>query len=499
MRLDPAICYRALLAGDERHDGRFFVCVTTTGIFCRHVCPARPPKFDNCRFVPSAAAASEAGFRPCLRCRPESSPDTGNWQGTSATVSSGLRLIEAGELDRGDIEGLAKRLGVGERHLRRLFRQHVGAAPVAVAQTRRILLAKHLIDHSELSMTDVALASGFNGIWRFNEMFQKMYGRPPAQLRRKRTDGSSQMSVISLLLPYRPPYDWQAMLGFLSMRAIPGVERVRGQQYARTIEVGGAFGTLEVQDCPEQSSLCVKVNIPKIESLATTIARSRHLFDLSADPIPVSTALSQDPDLAPLVESRPGLRVPGAWSGFEIAVRAILGQQISVHAATKVAEKLVASLGASIPEGAQRDQLTRVFPSPDAFTLDSVLALGMPRKRAEAIVSLAQATIRDPHLFDPKVSLQAAIADLCRLPGIGDWTAPYIAMRVLRESDAFLAGDVALRRILSADETRPDSRQLTERAENWRPWRAYATVHLWTYQSQPLQKIGGGRRDAIAV
>jgi AraC family transcriptional regulator of adaptative response / DNA-3-methyladenine glycosylase II len=499
MKLDPAACYRALLARDERHDGRFFVCVETTGVFCRPVCPARPPKFENCKFVPTAAAAAEAGFRPCLRCKPEYSPDTELWQGTSATVSRGLRLIEEGALDQGDVEGLANRLGVGERHLRRLFRQHVGATPIVVAQTRRILLAKQLIHHTDLSMTDIALASGFNSVRRFNETFRKMYDRSPAQLRRKPADDRSQTSVIKLSLPYRPPYDWEAMLGFLSKRAIPGVERVSDQRYCRTIEMGDVVGTMEAQNLPDQTSLRVTVAIPRIDNLATIIARTRHLFDLRADPIAINRALFQDSDLAPLVHQRPGLRVPGAWDGFEIAIRAILGQQISVDAATNLAGKLVDSLGTPVPESLRKEQLTRTFPNPAAFRLDRVIALGIPHKRAEAIVTLAEATVRNPHLFAAKSSLDAAVQELRSLPGIGEWTAQYIAMRVLRESDAFLAGDVALQRILAAGETRPDSQQLLARAEAWRPWRAYATLHLWTSEAQTVPIKNGDQRDAITI
>ncbi len=376
MKLDPEVCYRALLARDERHDGRFFVCVKTTGIFCRPVCPARPPRFENCEFVPTAAAAAEAGFRPCLRCKPECCPDTGLWQGTSATVSRGLRLIEAGALDAGDVEALANRLGVGQRHLRRLFQQHVGASPIAVAQTRRILFAKQLIQHSDLSMTDVALASGFNSVRRFNETFQKLFESPPAQLRRKNLRTTKQTSSIVLSLPYRAPYDWEAMLSFLSARAIPGVECVRDAQYYRTIEIGGAVGTMQVQDQPSHASLRLTVTIPCIENLATIIARARHLFDLHADPVAIRNVLSQDPTLEALVNARPGLRVPGAWNGFEIAVRAILGQQISVDLATKLASKFVARFGRPISDDFHSLGLTRAFPQPDGLNVEGIHCIG---------------------------------------------------------------------------------------------------------------------------
>jgi len=499
MEMDPKACYRAMLARDERYDGRFFVCVKTTGIYCRPICPAGPPKLENCDFVPSAAAAAEVGYRPCLRCKPECSPDLGLWQGTSVTVSRGLRLIEEGALDESDVEALANRLGVGERHLRRLFRQHVGASPIAVAQTRRVLLAKQLIHNTDLPMTDVALASGFSSVRRFNETFQQLYDRPPSQLRRKSSAICADASHISLLLPYRSPYDWEAMLGFLAARVISGVERVCDQCYHRAIEINGSIGTMQVGNDPERSSLRVTVSVPRIENLSLVVARCRHLFDLRVDPIAIASALENDPDLKPLIRERPGLRVPGAWDGFEIAVRAVLGQQISVAAANKLAAKLVSSIGSPIGEPLGPAKLTRSFPKPERFDFDSVLAIGMPRKRAEAIVALADAVVKNPQMFDPKPSLEAATNELCSLPGIGQWTAQYIAMRVLRESDAFPDGDVALRRTLSNEGNRIDSRELLARAERWRPWRSYATLHLWTAESRPTHKKKRERVDAIQV
>ncbi|HEY5107824.1 MAG TPA: AlkA N-terminal domain-containing protein [Caulobacteraceae bacterium] len=479
MELDPAACYRALLARDARHDGRLFTCVTTTGVYCRPICPARPPKFENCRFVPSAAAAQEAGFRPCLRCRPESSPDLGAWNGTSATVSRALKLIEAGALDDGDVEGLATRLGIGERQLRRLFRRHLGAAPVSVAQTRRLLLAKQLIHQTDLSMTQVALASGFGSVRRFNETFQQLYDRPPADLRRRAVAGSGGPG-LQLLLPYRAPYDWSAMLEFLAGRAIPGLEVVAGGSYSRVVEIGGAVGEITVGDAPARSALRVDVRFPSLAALPAIIARVRRVFDLAADPTAIGEALARDPRLRPLVEARPGLRVPGTWDGFEIAVRAVLGQQITVAGATRLAGKLVLAFGDGVGAHVATAGLTHAFPQPNRFDVDAIAALGMPRARAIALAGLAAAVTADPGLFDPRADLSAAVARLRALPGIGEWTAQYIAMRALRESDAFLAGDVALQRILAEGPTRPGARDLVDRAEAWRPWRAYAVLHLWT-------------------
>ncbi len=497
MNLDPAVCYRAVLARDERYDGRFFTCVKTTGIFCRPVCPARTPKLENCLFVPSAAAASEAGFRPCLRCKPESSPNTVSWTGTAATVSRGLRLIDEGALDEDDVAALAMRLGVGQRHLRRLFQEHIGASPIAVAQTRRVLFAKQLLHHTDLPMTDVALASGFQSVRRFNETFKRLYDRPPAELRRRKAVGRTDTSRISLLLPYRAPYDWEAMIKFLSVRAIRGVETVSDDRYCRTIRVGDAVGMMCVQNVPERSSLRVTATIPCIKDLSNIIARTRRMFDLAADPAAISRVLAQDPLLKKLVKDRPGLRVPGAWDGFEIAVRAILGQQISVGAATQLADKLVASLGSVIPDTLIRPELTHTFPSPEQFDVESIFALGMPRKRAEAIAALAIHAIQNPKLFDPKPSLEDAIDQLRNLDGIGPWTAQYIAMRVLRETDAFPAGDVALQRIVATDGIRPSERELLLRSEPWRPWRSYATLYIWMSESLAENSKTGDVDNAI--
>ena len=498
MELDPAACYRAVLARDARYDGRFFTCVTTTGIYCRPICPARAPKFENCRFVPSAAAAQERGFRPCLRCRPESSPDLGAWNGTSATVSRALKLIEGGALDDGDVDALAARLGIGERQLRRLFRQHLGAAPVTVAQTRRLLLAKQLIHQTDLSMTQVALASGFGSVRRFNETFQQLYDRPPADLRR-RAAASPTGPGIQLLLPYRAPYDWPAMLEFLAGRSIPGLEAVTKGRYSRVVEIAGAVGEISVCDAPASSALKVDVRFPSLAALPAIIARVRRVFDLAADPAAIGAALARDAVLRPLIAARPGLRVPGAWDGFEIAVRAVLGQQITVSGATRLAGKVVLALGDDVATHVCAAGLTHAFPRPERFEVDAIAVLGMPRARAAALAGLAAAVTADPSLFDPRSDLSTAVARLRALPGIGEWTAQYIAMRALREADAFLAGDVALQRILADGSGRASARDLVARAEAWRPWRAYAVLHLWTAYADSRTKPLKETPDAVAA
>ena len=481
MDMDTDACYRALSTRDARFDGRLFVGVKTTGIYCRPICPARTPKRQNVRFFASAAGAQAAGFRPCLRCRPETSPDSGAWRGASSTVSRALRLIEDGALDAAGVDALAARLGVGERQLRRLFQRRLGASPIAVAQTRRIHLAKQLIHETSLPMTEVALASGFGSTRRFNETFQRLFGRPPAALRRARGPADAGAEV-SLHLAFRPPYDWDGLLDFLRLRAIPGVERVEGGVYIRTIALGGEQGLIRVE-LADRNRLKVSVRFGRMSALPTIIARVRRVFDLAADPVAISAHLSQDPALAPLVAARPGLRVPGAWDGFELAVRAILGQQITVTAATALAGKMVRSHGQPLP--APIEGLTHTFPTPESLAGVDIAALGMPRSRAAALSALAAAVAADPAIFGPSRSLEAAITQLKGLTGIGEWTAPDNARRELREPDAVPAADIGLMRAL-ADETgrRPTPAELLTRAERWRPWRAYAALHLWAADTQ---------------
>jgi AraC family transcriptional regulator of adaptative response / DNA-3-methyladenine glycosylase II len=482
MDMDDDACYRAFQMRDARFDGRIFSGVTSTGIYCRPICPARTPKRENMRFYRSAAAAQEAGFRPCLRCRPETSPDLGSWRGTSNTVSRALGLIEAGALDNGDVDSLAERLGVGERQLRRLFQQHVGASPVAVAQTRRVLLAKQLLHETRMPMTEVALAAGFGSVRRFNETFQQLFDRPPAKLRRL---GGAEVAAgeggaATIRLPYRAPYDWQAMLAFLTARAIPGVESVRDGRYARTLSVGQARGLVMIEP-GDGDYLKATLRFPKVEVWPAVIARVRRVFDLAADPAAIEAHLSEDPDLAPLVAARPGLRAPGAWDGFELAVRAVLGQQITVRAARVLAGKITAEHGARLEdEAANGLGLTHFFPQPAALALADVETLAMPRARGRALVGLAAAAAADPELFGMRRSLDEAVAALRALPGIGEWTAQYIAMRALREPDAFPSADIGLMRALEGpDGVRPTAPELLARAERWRPWRAYAASHLW--------------------
>jgi AraC family transcriptional regulator of adaptative response / DNA-3-methyladenine glycosylase II len=509
MILDRDACYRALQARDARFDGRFFVAVRTTKIYCRPICPARTPHLENIVFYASAAAAQEAGFRPCLRCRPECSPQLGAWRGTASSVTRALALIAEGALDGDDasVGRLALRLGLGERQLRRLFQTHLGASPIAVAQTRRVLFAKQLIHETSMKMSDVAFAAGFGSLRRFNDTFRRMYARPPSVLRRQHTrvrarlDAASARtsSVITLTLSYAAPYDWPAMIAFLAARAVSGMEAVDGDCYRRTLEVDGAHGAIAVQPLAGRHALAVTIRCDSVAALPAIVARIRRVFDLGADVGAINAHLAEDADLAPLVAARPGLRVPGAWDGFELAVRAILGQQITVVAARQLAGKLVAAYGEPLTvtgDGCAMG-LTRVFPGPARLAHANLTTLGMPRSRAAALSSLARAAAADAKLFDPDDDLDAAVARLRALPGIGEWTAQYIAMRALREADAFPAADIGLLRAAAVDGVRPTPAALVARAEAWRPWRAYAAAHLWNAERKPTAEVAPARR-AIA-
>jgi len=487
MHLDREACYRALQARDGRFDGRIFVAVKTTGIYCRPICPARTPRFEHVVFYPSAAAAQEAGFRACLRCRPEAAPELAIWRGTANTVSRGLALIADGAVDGRRVGDLAERLGVGERQLRRLFRQHLGASPIAVAQTKRILFAKQLIHETRMSMADVALAAGFGSVRRFNETFHRLYRRPPSQLRRTRSDVGRPVA-IELELAYQPPYDWPAMLSFLAARAIPGIERVDGDRYLRSFAIDGGHGTVEVAPAARRDALLVTIRTPALGALSAIVARVRRVFDLGADVGAIAGQLAEDPVLAPLVRARPGLRVPGGWDIFEVAVRAVLGQQITVGRARELAADLVRRYGEPLraTEGSEVGGLTHVFPSAERLSAADPSQLRMPRSRSRCLAALAAAAAREPALFRPGQDPEKAMERLRALPGVGEWTAQYVALRGLREPDAFPAADVGLLRAMSTLDgaaARPTPEELHDRAERWRPWRAYAAQHLWTHET----------------
>ncbi len=486
---DPVACYRAVQTRDARFDGRFFTAVRTTRIYCRPICPARTPRFENCTFFPSAAGAQEAGYRPCLRCRPETSPDLAFWRGTSNTVARALALIAEGGLDDEGtgVAALAGRLGVGDRQLRRLFQQHLGASPVAVAQTRRVLFARQLLLETALPIAEVALAAGFRSVRRFNEVFRTLHGRPPSTLRRPRSSPGPTLAMgVTLFIPYRPPYDWLSMLAHLEARALPGLEHVEAGRYRRTVAHPKGPGAVEVLPAPGRDGLLATLRLPDVQALPSVVAQVRRVFDVSADVDVIGAHLARDPRLAPLVARRPGLRAPGGWDGFELAVRAVLGQQVTVAAARGLGARLVAEYGAPAPtEATGHAQLTRTFPCPERLAHEDLRRLGLPGARARTLSNLAAAAIADPTLFQPGASLEEAIARFKRIPGIGDWTAHYIALRAVRETDAFPSADVALLRALTDDEgVRPTPEAVLRRSESWSPWRAYAAQHLWAADAE---------------
>lgn len=418
MDLDPAASFRAFATRDVRLDGQLFGGVVTTGIYCRPVCPARKPRPENVRFFSSAAAAQLAGFRPCLRCRPEAAPEVGVWNGTANTVSRALALIDLGALDSGDIQGLAGRLGVGDRHLRRLFQEHLGASPVAVAQTRRLHMARRLIRETGLSMSEVALASGFGSLRRFNEAFRASGGRTPSSLRRRPGAEAHPADGVTLRLAYRPPYDWPRMLDFFAQRQVLGVERIDGQAYMRTLAVAGSAGVVRVEP-GRGDTLSASLWFPDIRVLPRVLAQIRRVFDLALDPEPVRAHLSRDSELGPLVARRPGLRAPGAWDGFETAVRAILGQQVTVTAARGLASRLAASHGLPLDSGpARRFGLERLFPGPDRLAGLDPETLPMPRARGRALAAIAGLAREDAQLFAPGQDLEGAVRTLSALPGV---------------------------------------------------------------------------------
>lgn len=490
MKLEHDICYRALQSRDARFDGQFFTGVRTTGIYCRPICPAPTPKAENCVFLPSAAAAQEAGFRPCLRCRPEISPKlTGTFEG-GAVVSRALRLIGEGILDESSVEELAGRVGVTERHLRRLFLQHLGASPSTVALTRRILFAKQLLDETTLPVTEVGLAAGFNSLRRFNEVILKTYQRSPRELRKEKAgeNRENQPSLTTLKLPYSQPFNWPVMAGFMRGRATAGVEEIGPDFYRRTIRLDGQHGLVEVRYVPGQSYLLARIRFPKITALGQIVERLRRVFDLGANSLEIEAHLAADPFLGRVIRALPGLRVPGAWDKFELAVRAILGQQVSVAAATTLAGRLVQKYGEPLTLDdftASPDGPRFVYPRPETLAEADLTSIGIFGARARAISALAGKIAANPGLLDEESSLEDTVKKLCELPGIGRWTAQYIAMRALREPDAFPSSDLGLLRAMKPENGLLTPAQLEKRAEGWRPWRAYAALYLWASETLP--------------
>jgi AraC family transcriptional regulator of adaptative response / DNA-3-methyladenine glycosylase II len=481
---DPHICEQARLSRDARFDGLFFTAVSSTGIYCRPVCPAPTPKRENVRYYANAAAAEAAGFRPCLRCRPELAPGNDQWQRGDHVVARALKLIEAGMLAEQSLDELAARVGIGARHLRRLFVERVGAPPISVHTTRRLLFAKQLLTETALPVTEVALASGFRSLRRFNAAFAQANRIAPRELRRHPRAAAG--AALLLRLGYRPPYDFETLLAFLRTRALPGVELVDEHSYARVFGPADAPGWLRVSAWPnDEHALKLELHCPQPTQLLGVVTKLRRIFDLDANPQAIADTFRHDAILGPLLARRPGLRLPGGWDGFEIAVRAILGQQISVAAARTLATRIVQRWGEPLP-AAPMPGLERLFPTPAALAHADLREIGLTTTRSATVNAMAQALLDGRVDFRAEQSLDEFVARWVALPGIGEWTAHYMAMRALGDPDAFPAADLILRREASTDSVPLSTKALTERAHAWRPWRAYAVIHLWRGASDAL-------------
>ena len=486
---DVRACEQARLSRDARFDGLFFTAVTSTRIYCRPVCPAPSPKPQNVRYYASAAAAEAAGFRPCLRCRPELAPGNDAWRRGDHVIARTLKLMESGALDELSMDAMAARVGLGARQLRRLFVDRLGAPPISVHTTHRLLFAKQLLTETSLPVTEVALASGFRSLRRFNAAFLQANRVPPRELRRHPavTDGDA----ITLRLGYRPPYDFEAILAFLRGRALPGVELVDEHSYARVFGPPDAPGWLRLSAWPgHDHALRLQLHCPQPARMLGVVTKLRRMFDLDANPQSISDALKQSPLLKPLLRKRPGLRLPGGWDGFEIAVRAILGQQVSVAAARTLATRIVQRYGT--PVESALPGLQRLFPGPEALADVDLREIGLTTARAATVRGVAQALLDGRIDFRSEQPLDEFVERWVALPGIGEWTAHYMAMRALSHPDAFPAADLILRRVAAGGGPELTTKALTLLAETWRPWRAYTVMHLWrsaTDAVNPTRKV----------
>jgi AraC family transcriptional regulator, regulatory protein of adaptative response / DNA-3-methyladenine glycosylase II len=473
--LNPDQCYQAVLTRDTRFDGRFFVAVKTTRIYCRPICRVKTPLRKNCQFFGHAAEAEVAGFRPCKRCRPELAPGNSIMEVSSQLARTTAYYIGQDFLADHSLEELAGKLGVTDRQMRRVFRDEFGVSPVEFWQTQRLLLAKQLLTDSRMSVTSVALASGFQSLRRFNALLKERYRLTPTEFRkRQKKQVPENPSEFSFRLSYRPPLDWKRLLGFLSQRTIPQVEDVRDGAYFRTVQVTRQdrefVGHLEVRHEADEPMLSVRLSDALLPVCAIVLEQMKRLFDLHADPTAINTVLGS------LATKRPGLRVPGSFDGFEMSVRAILGQQISVAAARTLAGRLALRFGT--PLRVPVLSLSRLFPSPQRMaraTVDEIGRLGITGRRAETLIALAQEISSGRLLLEPGHRVEGTLAQLRKIPGIGEWTAQYIAMRALSWPDAFPHTDLGIRKAL--EENNP--KKIQQMTEKWRPWRAYATLHLW--------------------
>ncbi len=475
-------------AHDTRFDGRFFVGVSSTHIYCRPICRVRMPLQKNCGFYPSAAAAEAAGFRPCLKCRPELAPGFAATEAGAKLARAAARMIEDGVANDVDLARVAERVGVTDRHLRRIFAEQFGVSPVQYAQTHRLLLAKRLLTDTTLPVADIAFASGFSSVRRMNALFAERYRFSPTRLRKEGRDDEAlvELDALTFVLPYRPPYDWQRVLAFFEMRAVPGVETIADGIYRRVIRVEGAkggagiTGWLELSHLPKRNALQLRFTAALAQATQSVLSRTKQVFDVAADPQEISVALGE------LAEGAHGLRLPGAFDGFELALRAILGQQVTVKAARTLATRFVDAFGEAI--ATPFADLTRTFPTPARvaqLTRDDIGRLGIVGARAEAMIAIAQGVTSGKLILGGSAEPSQTIEALREIKGIGPWTAHYIAMRALAWPDAWPPQDVALLNAMNLPNTAKGQRDADVIAEAWRPWRSYAVLHTW----RKLEKI----------
>ncbi|KTC92584.1 MULTISPECIES: AlkA N-terminal domain-containing protein [Legionella] len=478
--IDGNVAYNALRSHDPRFDGVFFVGVTSTGIYCRPICPAKTPKLENCRFFESREAAEKSSFRPCLRCRPELAPGNAPADSTRRIAYLIARQLEEKLIrDGANLEDIAQQFSIGSRQLRRILQKEFGVSPIELIQTRRLLLAKQLLTETRLPIIKVAFASGFSSLRRFNDAFIRHYKMPPTRLRKevaKHEKDIDRMDAITLQLSYRPPYDWPSLLEFLSARMIKGVEHVTNESYLRTIRLGKHSGWIKVMNAPQKNALMVELSYSLTPVLPTLLGRLRNMFDLNTRADLIIAQLMKDERLKNSLSKNPGLRLPGAFDGFEMAIRAILGQQITVKAATTIACRFAVAFGEELTT--PFPELSLLSPQPErvaSATVDDIAGLGIVSARAKSIIALAQAFVSETISLDVGMSPEITIKKLTELPGIGQWTAHYIAMRALHWPDAFPKEDIALRNNLGG----VSPKQAEEMSQLWRPWRSYAVLHIW--------------------
>jgi AraC family transcriptional regulator, regulatory protein of adaptative response / DNA-3-methyladenine glycosylase II len=470
-------CYRLSDSRDPRYDGIFFIAATSTRLYCRPSCPARQPKRANVRFYPTAAAAQSAGFRACKRCRPDAAPGSPDWNWRADSVARAMRLIADGTVDREGVSGLAKRLGFSERHLRRLLAEQVGAGPVALARAQRANTARLLIESTVMPFSDAAFAAGFHSVRQFNDTVRDVFASTPSQLRRRSSGASPRpLGVVELRLSCREPFDGAALLRFLEVRAVPGLEEVSGGTYRRALTL--AHGTGWVELTPDVRAVRCLLRLDDLRDLATAVARCRRLLDLDADPLAIAETLGRDEAIGDLIRARPGLRVPGCVDGDELILRAVLGQHVSLRTAQTRTARLVESFGTPLEQ--PLGTVTHLFPAAAVLAETDPETLAGPVLRREKLRALAARLASGEVRIDVGSDQREALTRLLAIPGIGPWTAGYVAMRGFHDPDAFPHGDAALRRTLKALGHPDDHRSLAVLQQRWRPWRAYATLHLWT-------------------